>query len=158
MKMKSTGPLVIIGGAEDKKGDRLILREFVRLAGGSAAKIVIMTVATQLPEETAAEYTEIFRDIIGSDAPIQSLGIKTREEANDLEKVAIIEDASGVFFTGGDQSRIIRLLGGTKMDTVLHDRHENGLVLAGTSAGASMISSTMIIEGPAKSTAKIGMT
>lgn len=156
--MKKTGPLVIIGGAEDKKGDRLILREFVELAGGSAAKIVIMTVATELSEETAAEYTAVFKHIIGPTAHITSMGIKNRDEANDAQNVAILQEATGVFFTGGDQFRIIRLIGGTKIDTTLHNCHENGLVLAGTSAGASMISSNMIIQGPAKSTAKIGMT
>ncbi|HEY9709504.1 MAG TPA: hypothetical protein V6D48_14970, partial [Oculatellaceae cyanobacterium] len=54
------GQLVIIGGAEDKDGDCIILREFVRRAGGVKANIVVMTVATELPREVGEDYTKVF--------------------------------------------------------------------------------------------------
>jgi len=152
------GSLIIIGGAEDKKNEQVILKEFVRMSGSEKAKIVIMTVATELPEEVGSEYIKIFKALMGDQASVITVDVESREQANSPEAIAHIEDATGVFFTGGDQFRITRLLGGTKLDTALHDRYDQGLILAGTSAGASMMSSIMIIQGPAETTAKIGMT
>ncbi|HYX34038.1 MAG TPA: cyanophycinase [Oligoflexus sp.] len=159
MVTQSLGPLLVIGGAEDKKDEQVILREFVRLAGGDAARLVIMTVATEHPHEVGEDYTRIFRALMQDVGPeqIQCVHIESREEAQNERALAAIEAATGVFFTGGDQFRITSLLGGTKVDTLLHARHELGLVLAGTSAGASMMSTTMIIEGSAHDTARVGM-
>ncbi|MES2745255.1 MAG: cyanophycinase, partial [Bdellovibrionota bacterium] len=152
------GKLIIIGGAEDKKGSMIILKEFVSLAGGSNARILIMTAATEHAAEVGGDYTRIFRELTGPEAQIETLDIETRVDANKPEFQKQIENATGVFFTGGDQYRITRLLGGTKIDTALHSYFHKGLILAGTSAGASMMSSIMIINGPAETTAKVGMT
>lgn len=152
---RTPGQLVIIGGAEDKQGDCTILREFVRLAGGSKARIVVMTVATELPLEVGAEYVEVF-DRLGVE-DVRTFDVSSRENANAASAVKAIEKATGVFFTGGDQVRITNLLGGTKVDTALHQRHQTGMVLAGTSAGASMMSNTMIIEGEAETNPRIGI-
>ena len=149
------GQLVIIGGAEDKKDDLLILREVVRLSGGKHARIVVMTVATELPIEVGSEYIEVF-DRIGV-ADVRMFDVSTREAADARSAIRAIEDATCVFFTGGDQVRVTKLLGGTKMDAALHARHEQGLVLAGTSAGASMMSSTMIVSGVSETNPKIGI-
>ncbi|WP_141736230.1 cyanophycinase [Oligoflexus tunisiensis] len=159
MLAQNTGPLLVIGGAEDKKGEQVILKEFIRLAGGDAARIVIMTVATEHPYEVGEDYTQIFRKLMGDSGEdqVQCVHIESREEAQHEKSLAAIESASGVFFTGGDQFRITSLLGGTRVDALLHARHEDGLVLAGTSAGASMMSTTMIIEGSAHDTARVGM-
>lgn len=158
MHLSGSGSLIIIGGAEDKKNDKTILREFVRMSGGDKAHIVIMTVATELPVEVGDEYIKVFKSIFEGEAKVETLHIASRGEANDPESLAKIDKASGVYFTGGDQFRITRILGGTKIDMLLHDRYESGLILAGTSAGASMMSSIMIIQGPAETTAKRGMT
>ncbi len=149
------GALVIVGGAEDKRGDMVILREFVRLAGGPHAKIVVMTVATELPIEVGADYIDIFEQIGVQD--VRTFDVSTRDAANRTSACKAIEAATGVFFTGGEQIRITTLLGGTKMDGALHVRHEEGLVLAGTSAGASMMSSTMIVEGTAETNPRLGI-
>src|SRR5690349_17499058 len=122
-----------------------ILREVVRLAGGKHARVVVMTVATELPIEVGAEYIEVF-DTIGV-ADVRMFDVSTREAANAKSAIKAVEDATCVFFTGGDQVRVTKILGGTRMDAALHEGHESGLVLAGTSAGASMMSSTMIISG-----------
>lgn len=151
--MSTPGKLVIIGGAEDKKNDLVILREVVRLSGGKHARIVVMTVATELPIEVGAEYIEVF-DRIGV-ADVRMFDVSTREAADSRSAIKAIEDADCVFFTGGDQVRVTKLLGGTKMDAALHERHESGLVLAGTSAGASMMSSTMIVSGIGETNPKI---
>jgi cyanophycinase len=158
MHLSGSGSLIIIGGAEDKKNDKTILKEFVRMAGGDKAHIVVMTVATELPAEVGDEYLRVFRSILEGNATVESLHIASRGEANDPELLAKIDKATGVYFTGGDQFRISRIIGGTKTDILLHDRYESGLILGGTSAGASMMSSIMIIQGPAETTAKRGMT
>ncbi|WP_018131784.1 cyanophycinase [Effusibacillus pohliae] len=152
---QTPGPLVVIGGAEDKQGECRILREFVRLAGGAHARIVVMTVATEFPLEVGAQYLEAF-DRIGVE-DVRTFDVSNRENANAPSAVKAIEQATGVFFTGGDQVRITSLLGGTKIDTLLHKRHQEGMVLAGTSAGASMMSNTMIIEGVPETNPRIGI-
>ncbi|GAX88675.1 cyanophycinase [Effusibacillus lacus] len=148
------GHLVVIGGAEDKKGECKILREFVRLSGGPRARIVVMTVATELPLEVGAEYMEVF-DRIGVE-DVRTFDVSNRANANAESAVKAIEKATGVFFTGGDQVRITNLLGGTKIDAILHKRHEEGMVLGGTSAGASMMSNIMIIEGEPETNPRLG--
>jgi cyanophycinase len=159
MQKQRSGPLLVIGGAEDKTGEQLILKEFVRLAGGEDAWIVVMTVASGHPHEMCQGYTEVFQKLMGHPGPgrVQCIHVESREEAQACQRLDALEQATGVFFTGGDQFRITSLLGGTKIDALLHARHEDGLVLAGTSAGASMMSSTMIIEGDAFATTLVGM-
>lgn len=147
--------MVIIGGAEDKKHDMEILREVVRLSGGKHARVVVLTVATELPIEVGSDYIELFHQIGVQD--VRMYDVATREAANANSAIKAIEDATCVFFTGGDQVRVTKLLGGTKMDAALHERHESGLVLAGTSAGASMMSSTMIISGVSETNPKVGI-
>jgi cyanophycinase len=155
MKNISTvGPLVIIGGAEDKKGNCAILREFVRLAGGAKSRLVVMTVATQSPLEVGALYRGVFEKLGAKQT--QTRDIRQREQASDPAVLDALEKATGVFFTGGDQMRITNLLGGTSADRVLHRRHEEGLILGGTSAGAAMMSGTMIVEGLSEATPRVG--
>ncbi|MCG5056957.1 MAG: cyanophycinase [Limnoraphis sp. WC205] len=139
------GQLVIIGGAEDRDGECKILREFVRCAGGMEAKIVVMTVATELPREVGDDYIRVF----------ERLGIKNiriidtiqREDAETSTALEAINKATGVFFTGGDQARITEILKDTALHQALLKRYTEGLVVGGTSAGASMMSTNMILEG-----------
>ncbi len=145
MAKRSPGPLVIIGGAEDKTGDQVILREFVRCAGGGRARVAVVTVATRMPEQVGAHYVEVFHGL--GVEHVQAVDIRSREAAHAPEVLAALGAATGIFFTGGDQLRIISLLGGTAADRCLHERHAAGVVLAGTSAGASAMSTIMIIEG-----------
>jgi len=148
------GQVVVIGGAEDRDGEAEILREFVRLAGGARARISIIAAASENAAEIAASYAEVFQRLGAARA--HDLKILSRKDADSAEAVAAVERASGVFFTGGNQVRITRTLGGTRLDTVLHKRHAEGLVLAGTSAGAAMMSSVMITGGPPVSTLRAG--
>src|SRR5437763_659788 len=155
--MKTTrvpGPLVVIGGAEDKEAACTILRTFTRLAGGARARVVVLTVATEFPDEVGAEYLRVLQRLGVKHA--RALDVRVREQANDAGLVRVVEKATGVFFTGGDQFRITNLLGGTRTDEALHRRHGEGLVLAGTSAGASMMSGTMIVEGLSEATPRVG--
>lgn len=139
------GTLIIIGGAEDKKRECTILRKVVELAGGSKARLVILTTATERPAEVGQEYAKIFRRLGVEDLEI--LDIPDREMGQKESAVQIVEKAGAIFFTGGDQLRITSLLGGTALDEALHRVYKCGAVVAGTSAGASAMSATMIVEG-----------
>jgi cyanophycinase len=145
MAEAEAGALLIIGGAEDKQGECAILREFVALAGGARARVVVIAVASEQQTNLSNVYLDVFRRLGVEDA--RTLGVAHRERANAPSAVESIERATGVFFTGGSQLRITRLLGGTLLDRVLHRRHDAGLVLAGTSAGAAMMPGVMIAGG-----------
>lgn len=149
------GPLVVIGGAEDRKGRARILREFVQLAGGGKGRLTVVTVATEDPVAVGQEYVKVFGRLGCKD--VRALDVPGRREASGPEVMEALEQSTGVFFTGGSQLRITNLLGGTAADRVLHRRHEEGLVLGGTSAGAAMMSSTMILGGASEASPRAGV-
>jgi cyanophycinase len=140
-----SGQLLIIGGAEDKENDRTILREFVRRAGGLQARIAVMTVATGLPGEVGEQYLSLFEKLGVAD--VRVVDTARREDASDPKAIEAIGQATGVFFTGGNQARITECLKDTELDAMLHQRYVQGLVIAGTSAGAAMMPEMMIVEG-----------
>lgn len=137
--------LIIIGGAEDKKEDCEILREFVRRAGGTKAKVVIMTAATELPREVGENYIRVFERLGAEDARI--VDTETRDDASSSTALEAVSKATGIFFTGGDQARITSVLKETELDTAIHKRFAEGAVIAGTSAGAAVMPDKMIVEG-----------
>jgi cyanophycinase len=140
------GLLLVIGGAESHDaGDDEILERFVLLAGGADAHVVVIAAASQSPAEREKEYAEVFHRL-GAQR-VTPLRLESREDANGELAVAAIERATGVFFTGGDQLRITTVVGGSRVDSALHARLAEGMILAGTSAGATMMSSTMILGG-----------
>jgi cyanophycinase len=145
--------LVIIGGAEDKEGDCTILREFVRRAGGINARIVVMTVATELPREVGDNYLRVFERLGVQDVRI--VDTVEREDAGSSSYLEAIEKATGVFFTGGNQARITSVLKDTEIDKLLHKRLPEGLVIGGTSAGAAMMPDMMIVEGESETNPRI---
>lgn len=145
MDEKVKGNLIIIGGAEDKHGESSILKSVVEVTGGSDAKLMILTTATEKPQEMGNEYRNVFKKLgIGS---IDVLDINTREEANNEENAKRISQCTGVFFTGGDQLRITSIIGGTSVHKALKEAYARGVVIIGTSAGASVMSTTMIVDG-----------
>jgi cyanophycinase len=148
------GKLVIIGGGEDKKGDCTILKEFIRLAGEAKARIVIMTVATDKPEEYADEYRKVFKKL-GVDN-VRAVDVSHRKDVHDRKALEIIEQATAIFFTGGDQLHITSLMGGTEMQELIRRKYEEGTVVGGTSAGAAMMSNSMIIRGMSNCTPRFG--
>jgi cyanophycinase len=147
------GQLVIIGGAEDKEGECKILREFVRRAGGLQARVAVMTVATGLPGEVGAQYLDIFHRLGVED--VRVVDTDRREDASDPKAIEKINQATGVFFTGGNQARITDLLKDTELDAALHKRFAEGVVIAGTSAGAAMMPDMMIVEGEAETNPRL---
>jgi cyanophycinase len=139
------GNLIIIGGAEDKTGECLILKSFVNLSGASKAKITIITTATEKPAEAGNQYKSLFVGMGAKETGF--LDINSRDDADQEMNARLISDSTGIFFTGGDQLRITSILGGTRVYEALHDAYRSGAVIAGTSAGASAMSRTMIVDG-----------
>ena len=121
------------------------MREFFRRAGGREARIAVMTVATGLPGEVGADYRHIF-ERLGAET-VDIVDTERREDASNRRDLEIIENATGVFFTGGDQSRITDLLKDSEIDDLLTQKFAQGLIIAGTSAGAAMMPDIMIVEG-----------
>lgn len=149
--MRRTGPVVAIGGAEDKEGEARILNEVLRLAG-DAPRIVVMTVATERPEEIGTEYVEAFARL--GCRGVSVVDVSDRGHALDEKRIGTIAKGDVVFFTGGDQLFITSLLGGTPMEKCLHERHRAGAVIAGSSAGAAMMGTSMIVAGSSDETPK----
>lgn len=146
------GPLILIGGHEDKSGDRTILREVARrLQGG---KLVIATVASHEPEGYFDSYQKAFRDLGVGD--LVELYVEERSQSHDDAILAILDGAAGVFFTGGDQLRISSQIGDTPIERRIRDLHAQGGLIAGTSAGASVMSETMLVKGPSEESYRIG--
>lgn len=152
MLEKASGKLLIIGGNEDKYGDCTVLRKFIELAAGRKARIAVMTTATELPREVGDEYRLIFSDL-GAET-VRVLNIDNREEAGDRHLVDELEQSDGIFFTGGDQLRLTSILGGSAVDGAIRRAFRNGTIIAGTSAGASVMSHTMIVGGDSSDTPK----
>jgi cyanophycinase len=140
----SPGRLLIIGGAEDRCCGAGLLERFVELCGGDDARIVLVTTATNVPEEVLADYERVFRKL-GVDQTSE-LRLRGRADADGDDAADLLSDATGVFFSGGDQSKL-RTLVGSRTNDLICDRLEDGLVVAGTSAGATAMGRTMILGG-----------
>jgi cyanophycinase len=151
---EARGKLVVIGGAEDREGDCVILKEFVKLAKGDKARLVVMTVATDHPEEVGADYKKVFKRLGAADVKV--VDVSSREDTESRKAMAAIEEATGLFFTGGDQLHITALMGGTEMDQIIKRRFGKGLVLGGTSAGAAMMSNSMMLSGESETNPRFG--
>jgi len=148
------GTVIIIGGAEDKVRDRVILSRFVALAGGADATIAVISTASSMGLEAGERYKAVFGELGVSVARVRPLHAVTRQQANDEASVKAIHDATGIFLTGGNQLRLSSTLGGTRLADAILDRFRNGAVVAGTSAGASAMSSHMIAFGASGATPK----
>ncbi len=140
------GHLLVIGGAEDKYNERRILKKFLELAGGEKAEVLIVPVASDFPEFAADVYTQAFRNL-GVTNP-RVLRATSRQDVAHADVEKLLGGVTGVFLTGGDQMRLVSLLGGTKVAERLRKMvRETNVVLAGSSAGAAAMSTSMIVRG-----------
>ena len=140
------GLLIAIGGAEDKTRERVILRYFLEAAGGSDASIVVLATASEVPE-TGERYADLFYRLHADS--VEVLRVDTREHALEAgrEALDLLEYATGLFLTGGSQLKFSSALGGTQLAETIRRRHAAGMVVAGTSAGAAVLSEHMIALG-----------
>jgi cyanophycinase len=143
------GWIIPIGGAEEKDNSPAILKRFVELAGGSNADIVVIPTASQM-RDTGPRYERLFGDL-GAERVV-SIDFDTRRDAEEPSRIARLEQASGVFFTGGNQLRLSTLIGGTPIAQAIRNLNARGVPVAGTSAGAAFISEHMIAFGDEGST------
>jgi len=145
MEERVRGNLIIIGGAEDKVGEKTILKHAAEVVKDREGGLVVLTTATEKPQEVGTNYRTVFESLGLKD--IDVLNINSRDEANLDENAERILNSGGIFFTGGDQLRITSILGGTKSYLALYEAYSRGTVIIGTSAGASVMSNTMVVEG-----------
>ncbi|WP_048825821.1 cyanophycinase [Hymenobacter sp. DG25B] len=155
------GKLLLIGGHESKGDEKseeekeeAENRNFTSMAvlqrlvdeTGSRGPIVVIPTASSEPKSSAQAYVRAFGRL---DAPkVEILDVRSREEANNPKIIAVLENAGSVLFTGGDQLRLTALLGGTALQKCLKKRYaHDGLLVAGTSAGATAMSTPMIYQG-----------
>lgn len=138
------GWIVPIGGAENKENDRHILERFVRVSGGDAANIVVIPTASRM-HETGARYERLFADM--GAAQVATMDFDTRRDCQEPGRLRRLEEATGIFFTGGNQLRLTTLLGGTPVAKLIRMRNARGVAVGGTSAGASILSEHMIAFG-----------
>ncbi|MGL5353419.1 MAG: cyanophycinase, partial [Clostridium sp.] len=145
MSEKINGNLIIIGGAEDKEGDKEILKRVCGFINKETDKILVATIATEFPKEALKKYTEVFTKLGVKN--INGLDINNRVEAFEEKNMKVIDEAALIFFTGGDQLRITSMVGGTPIYDALKKASKKGCIIVGTSAGASVMSDTMIVQG-----------
>ena len=150
-RLRAKGRLLIIGGHEDKTGDRTILRELAALVG--TGKLVVATLASDEPAEMWATYEPVLRNL--GIPHVHHLHIETREDGSSPRCMRILEDANAVFFTGGDQLRITSLIGDTPVFSRIYEILLDGGTIAGTSAGAAVMSETMMVGGTGSATHRL---
>ncbi len=158
------GTLIPIGGAEDKgtdleegviKRDRLsffelgILKSVLNQINKENPFVVLITSASGIPVEVSTNYLQAFEKLNCTN--VKHLNIRNRDDVDTSENLASLEQCDGVMVSGGNQMRLTTIFGGSKFLEILHSRYkdEEGFVIAGTSAGAMAMSSTMISEGNA---------
>jgi cyanophycinase len=146
------GTLIVIGGREDKFGEKKILKEIAQHVKRS--KLVLASVASDLPNEVWHEYRQIFHELGVKN--IEHLTINSHQEALSREKVAVLDKAKCVFFTGGDQVKITSKIGGTPLINKINEIYKKGGVIAGTSAGAAIMGKIMLIGGENGESHKVG--
>jgi cyanophycinase len=147
------GKLLAIGGHEQReKGSsdseqsaEFILQRFVDELHKKDT-IVVIPSASEEPEEAAKDYVEVFTSL--GIKHVEVLNVQSREQANGVEALDMLNRADGVMLTGGDQLRLTTLLGGTLLLERLTERYlREPIVIAGTSAGAAAMSTPMIYQG-----------
>src|SRR5260370_16128742 len=112
---------MVIGGAEDKLGERVILSRFVQLAGGDHARIAVVSTASSLGDAATELYRQIFARVgVGK---VTGLRPETREEANDPRTVEALEDVTGIFMTGGNQLRLSSVIRRNQLGAAILPAH-----------------------------------
>ena len=148
------GFIIPIGGGERKVKTSAILNRFIELCGGKDARIAIIPTASRLTD-TGDRYKEVFTEIGVQSADIVTLD--DRKDCEDMIKLAKLDNATGIFMTGGDQLRLATIIGGTSVAKLMRRANSEGVHIAGTSAGAAFIPEHMIAFGRGGATPKSGL-
>ncbi|NNL96223.1 MAG: cyanophycinase [Xanthomonadales bacterium] len=137
------GYLIPIGGAEGRRKSSLIIKRYVALCGGENARILVIPTAS-MRTETGPEYVDLFEQF---GAKAVNMPVESRDDCTRKELLDKLENANGIFITGGNQLRLSTILGGTPVARAIRRRNAEGVHLAGTSAGAAIMSEHMIASG-----------
>ncbi len=141
------GPIMTLGGNVPLDSKESIFIEMMILArklAGGKPMIAIIPTASQDTIKTGDAYTELFREL---GAKTEILNPEYRDVANHKDLIELAKKADVFFFTGGNQLRITTMLGGTQLLNMIKERHEDGAMIAGTSAGAACLTNLMIAHG-----------
>ncbi|HLL04182.1 MAG TPA: cyanophycinase [Myxococcaceae bacterium] len=158
MRKKRRGDLLVIGGHENKEADeeKAILKQAANKVKDANGRLVVLTVASMEPEPLADTYRKVFHRLGVKHVTV--LDIRGREEAYSADNIKKLEDASVLFFTGGDQLRITSQMGGSPLLERIFELHDQGVAIVGTSAGAAAMSETMLIAGPTNESRLTGLS
>lgn len=153
------GHLFIIGGGEERRDDMPVLERFVGLCGGPDSSIAVLTSASKIPDEMWEMYDTAFKELgVRHHFPIQA---DSRDQANESERARQLHKADGIFMTGGDQKRLVNIIGNTRIHDAMREAFkDNAACIGGTSAGASAMAYHMLADGkkeklPDKRTAQV---
>lgn len=145
---KRNGHLVIIGGAEDRVYGKQILGRFADLCGGRDARIVVIAAASTVSGHLWKIYRQAFSEL--GVIKLDYLALDARGDADSERAAGMLAAADGIFITGGSQSRLMALIGGTAVERALHMAYkERGACIGATSAGAAAMSAHMLAKGKA---------
>jgi cyanophycinase len=151
-----SGTLFAIGGAEAKLRRRTVLEAFVAAAGGPEARIALVSSASSLGVEVVQVYTSIFTSLGARE--VVSLRPESRSQARDPDLVEPLRKVSAVFLTGGNQLKLSSFITGTPFGDAIKEAYQEGTVVGGTSAGASILAEHMIAFGAGGATPKQRMS
>jgi cyanophycinase len=150
------GALFAIGGAEAKLRRRTVLAAFVAAAGGTNARIAVVSSASSLGAEVVEVYKSVFASLGARE--VISLRPESRAQARNLDLIELLGTASAIFMTGGNQLKLSSLITGTPFGDAIQDAYHRGATVGGTSAGASILAEHMIAFGTGGSTPKQRMS
>ena len=151
---KAETVLIAIGGGEFAEAEDVVEAFLKYLKKASDPRVTVMTVATNEPEEAARKYRDFFRG--KGIKNVENVEISQRDHSFDEKSLDKIRRSDALFFTGGDQLNVTSLLGGSPLHDLIHEKIKEGFIIAGTSAGAMMMSNSMIISGRSDSAPKVG--
>ena len=137
-----SGALFLIGGHEDRERDRVVLRAVARVCLGGP--LVLVTAASSKPGPYVPMYGDAFRSF---GVEVVELRLIDRAEADDPERLAVLHQAGAVFLSGGGQRRGAEVLIGSLAARRIRDRWQEGMAVAGTSAGAALLGEWMLGGG-----------
>lgn len=147
------GWIVPVGGAEKKDDNPVILRRFVDICGGDQARIAVIPTASEL-DDTGSRYERLFLALGAGKA--RSLDYRRRIDTENPDWLEWLDQATGIFLTGGNQLRITTILGGTAVARSIRALNAGGISVGGTSAGAAVLSEHMVAFGESGATPVAG--
>ncbi|MFP4050657.1 MAG: cyanophycinase [Thermoplasmata archaeon] len=152
----SKGTIISIGGNVKLSPDDSLFKKFIDIASHGndyEPRLGIVPTASGNPIRSGKKYSELFEKM---GAKVYTIHPVERGSANSKSLISKAEEADAFFFTGGNQLRLTTVLGGTNLLDTIKNKFEEGSTLAGTSAGAVCMTSTMIAHGLAEDALMIG--